>query len=72
MLKDAGAGKDGDVVLTTREISRMIRPEYINLEMLEEEEFDTCLKAWVLELLLFGATGGVMKAKPKISLLFSE
>jgi NADH-quinone oxidoreductase subunit G len=62
LLKDAGAGKDVDVVLTTREISRMIRSEYINLEMLEEEEFDMPLGMGTGAAVIFGATGGVMEA----------
>ncbi len=62
LLNDAGAGQDVDVVLTTREVSRMIRAEHINLEILEEEEFDMPLGAGTGAAVIFGATGGVMEA----------
>lgn len=62
MMNDAGAGKDVDAVLTTREISRMIRAEHINLDLLEEEEFDTPLGTSTGAAVIFGATGGVMEA----------
>lgn len=42
-MNDAGAGQDVDVVLTTREVDRMIRAEHIIPQELEEEEFDTPL-----------------------------
>ncbi|OLS01893.1 NADH-dependent [FeFe] hydrogenase, group A6 [Tissierella creatinophila] len=62
VLSDAGVGQDVDLVLTTREISRMIRAEHINLELLEEEEFDMPLGAGTGAGVIFGATGGVMEA----------
>lgn len=62
VLKDAGAGQDIDVVLTTREVTRMIRSEHINLEGLEEEEFDMPLGVSTGAAVIFGATGGVMEA----------
>ena len=61
-LSDAGAGQDVDLVLTTREISRMIRAEHVNIELLEEEEFDMPLGAGTGAAVIFGATGGVMEA----------
>lgn len=61
-LSDAGSGQDVDLVLTTREVSRMIRAEHINLELLEEEEFDMPLGAGTGAAVIFGATGGVMEA----------
>ncbi len=39
-MNDAGVGQDVDVVLTTREIERMIKAEHIVPQDLEEEEFD--------------------------------
>ncbi len=62
VLSDAGAGQDVDLVLTTREIDRMIRSEHILVSELEEEEFDTPLGAGTGAAVLFGATGGVMQA----------
>ncbi len=52
---DAGAGQDVDVVLTTREIDRMIRAEHIMPEYLEEEEFDTPLGISSGAAVIFGA-----------------
>ena len=62
VLDDAGAGQDVDVVLTTREVARMIRAEHINVESLEEEEFDMPLGVGTGAAVIFGATGGVMEA----------
>lgn len=62
VLKDAGAGQDVDVVLTTREIDRLIRAEHINPRTLEEEEFDMPLGISSGAGVIFGATGGVMEA----------
>ena len=42
-MNSAGAGQDVDLVLTTREIDRMIRAEHIIPSELQEEEFDTPL-----------------------------
>ncbi|MCR1840523.1 NADH-dependent [FeFe] hydrogenase, group A6 [Murimonas intestini] len=61
-MNDAGAGQDVDVVLTTREIDRMIRAEHIVPQELEEEEFDTPLGVGSGAGVIFGATGGVMEA----------
>ncbi|NLJ77743.1 MAG: hydrogenase [Tissierellia bacterium] len=62
VMNDAGAGQDVDVVLTTREVERMIRAEHIVTEDLEEEEFDTPLGVSTGAAVIFGATGGVMEA----------
>lgn len=61
-MQDAGAGPDVDVVLTTREVDRMIRAEHIDVPGLEEEEFDTPLGIGTGAAVIFGATGGVMEA----------
>ena len=61
-MNDAGVGQDVDVVLTTREISRMIRAEHMNAQLLEEEEFDEPLGTGTGAAVIFGATGGVMEA----------
>ena len=59
----AGAGiQDVDVVLTTRELSRMINRAGIKFQMLPDEEFDTPLGIDTGAAVIFGATGGVMEA----------
>lgn len=62
VMNAAGAGPDVDVVLTTREVERMIRSEHINLSLLDEEEFDSPLGIGTGAGVIFGATGGVMEA----------
>lgn len=61
-MKDAGTDQDVDVVLTTREVDRMIRAEHIDVPGLEEEEFDTPLGVGTGAAVIFGVTGGVMEA----------
>lgn len=61
-MSDAGAGQDVDLVLTTREIVRMIKAENIVPSILEEEEFDHPLGIGSGAGVIFGATGGVMEA----------
>lgn len=61
-MNDAGTEHDVDVVLTTREIARMIRAEHITPEFLDEEEFDMPLGVGTGAAVIFGATGGVMEA----------
>ena len=61
-MESAGAGPDVDVVLTTRELSRMIRAEHIIPAELYEEEFDEPLGVASGAGVIFGATGGVMEA----------
>lgn len=62
VMNDGGTGQDVDVVLTTREVARMIRAEHIIPELLEEEEFDMPLGVGTGAAVIFGATGGVMEA----------
>ena len=63
-VKDVNAtgDKDVDLVLTTREVDRLIRTLQINVGMLEEEEFDSPLGTGSGAGVIFGATGGVMEA----------
>ncbi len=61
-MNDAGAGQDVDAVLTTREITRMIRAEHIRPQTLAEEAFDQPLGTATGAGVIFGATGGVMEA----------
>ncbi|WP_411677161.1 [FeFe] hydrogenase, group A [Caproicibacter sp.] len=61
-MNSAGCGHDVDIVLTTREIDRMIRAEQIRAGELGEEEFDAPLGEGSGAGVIFGATGGVMEA----------
>lgn len=61
-MDSAGAGKDVDYVLTTRELERLIRGEAIVPELVEEEEFDSPLGVYSGAGVIFGSTGGVMEA----------
>ena len=62
VMNDAGAGQDVDLSLTVREIDRMIRAEHIDVNALEEEDFDSPLGIGTGAGVIFGATGGVMEA----------
>lgn len=59
VMNDAGAGQDVDLVLTTRELARMIRADHIDPNALEEEEFDAPLGISSGAGVIFGVTGGV-------------
>ncbi|MGI6579805.1 MAG: NADH-dependent [FeFe] hydrogenase, group A6 [Saccharofermentanales bacterium] len=61
-LQDAGFGPDVDVVLTTRELARLIKAEHIMVEDISEEKFDSPLGVGSGAGVLFGVTGGVMEA----------
>ncbi len=56
------AGKDVDTVLTTRELSRMIRSAYINPKTLTGMPFDELMREGTGAGVIFGTTGGVMEA----------
>jgi len=61
-VNGAKAGKDVDLVLTTREVDRLLKVLSINVCMLPEEEFDSPLGEGSGAGVIFGATGGVMEA----------
>ena len=61
-VNDTEAQNDVDVVLTTREITRMLRSSHINAAALPEEEFDAPLGISTGAGVIFGTTGGVMEA----------
>ncbi|MGC2872786.1 NADH-dependent [FeFe] hydrogenase, group A6 [Ihubacter sp. mB4P-1] len=61
-VDDAGHGKDVDLVLTTRELDRLIRADNIQAHDLKEEEFDSIFGEGSGAGVIFGATGGVMEA----------
>ncbi len=53
---------DVDIVLTTRELIRLLRAEHINPAYLDEQPFDNPLGQSTGAGVIFGATGGVMEA----------
>ena len=61
-VNSAKAGKDVDLVLTTREVDRLLKVLSVNVGMLKEEEFDFPLGTGSGAGVIFGATGGVMEA----------
>ena len=61
-MDTTGTGPDVDVVLTTRELGRMLKAQFINVRNLPEEEFDMPLGEATGAGHIFGATGGVMEA----------
>lgn len=54
--------QDVDVVLTTRELAKMIKQARINFAALAEGEYDSILGDSTGAAVIFGATGGVMEA----------
>ena len=61
-MNDACGDPDVDIVITTRELVRMMRSEHINPECLEPQNFDSPLGTSTGAAVVFGATGGVMDA----------
>lgn len=60
--QSASGAQDTDVVLTTRELARMIKAAGIDFVNLPEESADTLLGNYSGAGTLFGVTGGVMEA----------
>ncbi|MDO5402453.1 MAG: [FeFe] hydrogenase, group A [Eubacteriales bacterium] len=56
------AGHDIDTVLTTRELTRMIRSAHIEAATLKDIEFDSLMREATGAGVIFGTTGGVMEA----------
>jgi NADH-quinone oxidoreductase subunit G len=61
-MKSAGHGYDVDIVITTRELARMIKQAGIEVCKLDDEEPDSPLGPYTGAGTIFGATGGVMEA----------
>lgn len=59
---NSASKKDVDLVLTTREFTRMIKESHIDVANLEERDFDSPLGTGTGAAVIFGATGGVMEA----------
>ena len=60
--QDSGHGTDVDLVLTTREIDRIIRSDGIEPDELEDMPFDKVFGEGSGAGVIFGSTGGVMEA----------
>ncbi len=56
------AGHETDIVLTTRELDRMIRSAHLAPELLEDIPFDSLMREGSGAGVIFGTTGGVMEA----------
>ena len=54
--------RDVDLVLTTREVVRMIRSEHIDVSVLQDLPLDDPLGEASGAAVIFGASGGVMEA----------
>ncbi len=61
-MNDACGDPDVDVVLTVREVTRMIRAEHIDVCGIDDVAFDEPLGYGTGAGIIFGATGGVMEA----------
>ena len=61
-MKSACGDPDVDVVITTRELVRMLRCSMIDPAALEESNFDSPLGSGTGAAVVFGTTGGVMDA----------
>ena len=64
------AGKDIDVVLTTREFVKMIRAAHISPETLKNRESDRPMQEGTGAGVIFGTTGGVMEAALRSAYFF--
>jgi iron-only hydrogenase group A len=54
--------RDVDIVLTTRELARMLKEKQIDLTALPDENYDQLMGEETGAAVIFGATGGVMEA----------
>ena len=61
-LKDACGDPDVDIVITTRELGRLLKSYHVNVKDLKEMPFDSPLGTGTGAAVIFGATGGVMDA----------
>lgn len=55
-------GNDVDIVITTRELAKMIKEAGISFNDLKDEDFDSILGESTGAAVIFGVTGGVMEA----------
>jgi NADH-quinone oxidoreductase subunit G/NADP-reducing hydrogenase subunit HndD len=64
---DSSGARDVDMVLTTRELGRLMKQKGIDLAKMEEGEFDRPLGISSGAGAIFGATGGVMEAALRVA-----
>lgn len=62
VMENKDGNRDVDLVLTTRELDRMIKADSIDVRGLEDSTFDDPFEAATGAGVIFGATGGVMEA----------
>ena len=62
VMNGAKHGQDVDVVITSRELARMLNACNINVHELKDENFDDPLGEGTGAAVIFGASGGVMEA----------
>ncbi|MCR4419038.1 MAG: [FeFe] hydrogenase, group A [Clostridia bacterium] len=62
--------RDVDVVLTTRELARILKEKQIDLAALPEEQYDQLMGEKTGGAVIFGATGGVMEAAVRTAYFF--
>ncbi len=61
-LKDDAVSADVDIVLTVRELARMIKTAGIDFNALPDEKYDSLMGQSTGAAMIFGTTGGVMEA----------
>ena len=61
-MNDACGDPDVDIVLTTRELTRLIKSEFVNPKSVQPVPLDNPLGTGTGAAVIFGATGGVMDA----------
>lgn len=61
-MKTSFGKNDVDVVLTTREVTRLLKKEHIPAERIADAEFDRIMGEYSGAGVIFGTTGGVMEA----------
>jgi len=64
--------RDTDIVITTRELAKMIKQRNINFLALDDSPYDDLLSAYSGGGAIFGATGGVMEAAVRSAYFFIE
>ena len=62
--------RDTDIVITTRELARMIKRENIDFLALKDEPYDDMLSEYTGGGAIFGASGGVMEAAVRTAYYF--
>jgi len=62
--------RDTDIVITTRELAKMIKQRGINFPALEDSPYDSVLSEYTGGGAIFGVTGGVMQAAVRTAYYF--